>query len=451
MITTRPHTRQPSGYVARLLEDFPEALERGEVPVSIFGDDEIWLHELERIFGRTWNFIGHVSEIPNAGDYVSRHIADTPLIVTRAADGNIHALVDSCRHRGVKLCRGDKGTAASFRCPYHGWTYSNTGQLIGVPNRADGYGNGLDADKWSLQFARVDVYRGLMFATLDPHLVSLEDYLGDFRWYLDVHFALAPGGLEVVGAPLRWMIPGNWKTATENFAGDSYHTQSLHRSLFLAGIRPPTIPQSDYSVHIANCSGHAGSISRGAPDEVNYWGNGPEYERYYRESGLSAEQLDLARRSITGQGAVFPNFAWVHNSSGDDPAREQVGFFSLSLLHPTSPTTIEIVRWMLAPTGISEAEKRRIYEVSVANFGPAGIFEEDDSVVWGGIAKMGASANARASGATLNYTMGQDPGSAARLVSDWPGPGDAYSSRLEDDLMKTLLRNWHKHMTAEPA
>jgi phenylpropionate dioxygenase-like ring-hydroxylating dioxygenase large terminal subunit len=450
MITTqRPTTRQPSPYVAGLLAGFPESVERGEVPVSIFGDEEIWRLELERIFGRTWNFVAHVTEIPNPGDYVARQIADTSLIVTHGTDGVLRALVDSCRHRGVKLCRGDEGNAASFRCPYHGWTYSNSGELIGVPNRKDGYGSGLDTSKWALLEARVEVYQGLVFATLDPDSVSLEDYLGDFRWYLDLHFGIAPDGLEVAGAPLRWIIPGNWKTAMENFTGDSYHTQTLHRSIFLAGIRPPTIPQNDYSVHVTNCSGHATSISRGGPDLVHYWGNGPAYERQYRESELSPEQLDLARRSMTGQGGVFPNFSFVHNFSGDGTTGENVGFFSLSLLHPASPTTIEIVRWMLVPSSATPEEKRRIYEVSVANFGPAGIFEEDDSVVWGGVAKTGASAHARTSGAMLNYTMGMAPDSAAKLLTDWPGPGDAYSSRLEDDLMLTLLRNWHRHMASD--
>jgi phenylpropionate dioxygenase-like ring-hydroxylating dioxygenase large terminal subunit len=318
-----------------------------------------------------------------------------------------------------------------------------------VPFRAEGYGTGLDTARWALLSPRTEIYRGLIFATLDPNAVSLEEYLGDFRWYMDIHFALEPDGLEVIGAPLRWVVPGNWKIAMENSTGDSYHTASLHRSISLANLRPPTVPHSDYSVHVANCNGHGASISRSAPGEVLYWGNGPGYEKYYRESGLSAEQLDLARRSVTGQGSVYPNFTWVHNFASDEQAGDQVGFFALSVLHPTSPTTIEMVRWMLAPAGATDAEKRRIYEISVANQGPSGLFEADDSIVWSGIVKMGSSPHARMSGAMLNYEMGMDPTSAARLIPNWPGPGDVYTSRLEDDLAKMLLRNWHKLMTSD--
>ena len=370
-----------------LIQEVATGLDSGEIPLSIYGDEEIWRLELQRVFARAWIFVAHTSEIPQAGDYVSRRIADNPLIVTRDSAGDVHVMLDSCRHRGVKLCRGDIGNTPHFRCPYHGWTYRLDGALIGVPNRAEGYGDSLDAEDWGLLKARVGVYHGLIFACLDDEAPTLENYLGDFRWYLDVHFGVGGSGLQVLGPPLRWIVPGNWKTGTENFAGDSYHTQTLHRSVALAGIRPPPVAQSEHNVHVTDCGGHATSISRTPPGDSAFWGNGKNYEQYYRESALSEDQLDLARRSLTGQGVVFPNFGWVHVSAADDPAAGEGALFTIAVMQPVSPTTVEMWRWALAPASMSSEAKEEARRISIANFGSAGIFEEDDSTVWLGTAK----------------------------------------------------------------
>lgn len=431
--------------VERLLAETERGLERGETPLRLYGDPEIWDVELTRIFLRCWIFVAHESEIPAPHDYVQRSIADTPLIVTRGESGAVHVLFDSCRHRGAKLCRGDKGNAPQFRCPYHGWTYRSDGTLIGVPSRAEAYGDMALAD-WNLLSVRSESYRGLIFAVLDPNAPPLADYLGDFRWYLDIHFDLGNVGLEVVGSPLRSTVSANWKTASENFAGDSYHTNWMHRSMGMVGMRPTTMPGSPYNVHVTECGGHATSISRAEPGATTFWGNGAAYEGHYRNSGLSPEQLDIARRSVTGQGAVFPNFGWVHSIGNDDTVSENAGFFSLSLTQPRSATSLELWRWVLVPKTFDRAQRERSYSLSVASFGPAGNFEQDDTTVWSGIAAAGKSAFARIANPKLNYTMGMHGTNAARIVPDWPGPGTVYDSRLEDGVMKTMLRTWVRHM-----
>lgn len=429
----------------RTLRDMQAGLERGEVPLAIYGDPEIWRLELERIFARCWIFVGHESEIPNPGDYVSRAIADNPMIVTRDATGAIHVLLDSCRHRGVKLCRGAKGNAAQFTCPYHGWTYRSDGALIGVPNRAEGYADTLRTEEWSLLRARVGVYHGLIFACIDPDGPSLDEYLGDFRWYMDVHFGVAGEGFEVVGPPLRWVQSGNWKSASENIAGDSYHTQTLHRSVALAGLIG--VPGLAYNVHVTECSGHAGSILRTAPGETSFWGGGVDYERFYSGSRLSPAQLDLARRSIAGVGCVFPNFGWGHVGPAiEDPQKSPGSQFFVWALQPKSPSTIEVWKWILVPKAMSAEAKERCYELTVAGHGPAGIVDQDDASVFSGIASAGASTMVRQRNAQLNYAMGTPGSSVANVIADWPGPGTAIDSRFEDGVMKTVLRHWLKWM-----
>jgi len=437
-------SRHGSAEIEQLLEQMEAGLDRGEIPQRIFGDPEIWRLELRRVFARCWIFVGHETEIPQPGDYVSRAIADTPVIVTRDDEGAIHVLLDSCRHRGVRLCRGDKGSAAHFTCAYHGWTYRSDGRLIGVPNYAEAYGTSLKMDDWGLIRVRSASYQGLIFACIDPQTPSFEEYLGDFRWYVDVHFGLAPEGLEVVGAPIRWVLATNWKTGSENFAGDSYHTTMLHRSLSLAGIAPPFQPQSPYNVHVTECSGHAASIARVAPGERLFWGAGPDYERFYRGSALSAEQLDLARRSLNGQATIFPNFGLVHGPQSDELGGPPAPCFTISVLQPKSPTTVEMLRWALVPKAASREEKERIRRVTFGNHGLLGMVEQDDSSVWGGIAVGGASTAAAVLNVKLNYGMGMGTSSAgtARVVEDFPGPGLVFDTRLEDGTSKTILRRW---------
>lgn len=421
----------------------------GRIPLSLYGDPELFDLELQRVFGRCWVFVAHESELPAPGDYVLRTIGDARWIVTRDEHGKVHVLFDSCRHRGTQVCRADKGHATHFTCPYHGWTYANDGALVGVPNRRDSY-RALDEGRWSLLRAPgVDTYAGLIFACLDPKAVPLRAYLGDFAWYLDYNFAIAAGGFEVVGDPNRWLVTGNWKTAAENFAGDSYHTQTLHRSITASGIRgEPYFSRSrSFDVHVSECSGHAMSIKRAGPDDDAFWGMPPQTRTEREASGLSPEQFAMARRSVVDTGTVFPNLTLIHSEGYDDPAKPGASYLSLAQFQPRSAMQTEVWRWVLVPRNAPAAYKERAYRVAVADFGPAGNFEQDDTVVWDGIARSAGNRFARDSGADLNYEMRLPGMGELNVVRDWPGPGTVYDNRFEDDVQRTIVRHWLKLMT----
>src|SRR3712207_439673 len=81
-------------------------------------DPEVFRLELERVFSRAWLFLGHESEIPEPGDYVTRRLGLDPVIVVRGENGELSVVANTCRHRGIKLCRSDRGNASHFRCPY---------------------------------------------------------------------------------------------------------------------------------------------------------------------------------------------------------------------------------------------------------------------------------------------------------------------------------------------
>ena len=117
---------------------------RGLVSRRIFVDQDIYEQELERVFSRCWLYLGHDTQLPNPGDYFTTYMAEDPILVTRDQSGNIRAFLNSCRHRGMRVCRSDMGNAKAFSCPYHGWTYNNAGQLTGVPRYEAAYFGELD-------------------------------------------------------------------------------------------------------------------------------------------------------------------------------------------------------------------------------------------------------------------------------------------------------------------
>ena len=91
-----------------------------------YHDPEIYQRDMERVFRRHWHCIAHESVIPNVNDFEVFRIDTEQVIVTRAADGTVHAMLNVCRHRGAEVCTKPKGNARAFVCPYHAWTYGTT-------------------------------------------------------------------------------------------------------------------------------------------------------------------------------------------------------------------------------------------------------------------------------------------------------------------------------------
>ena len=104
-----------------------------EISRKVFTSEEVYQLEKEHIFGKTWLYLAHESQFKKPGDFITTFMGETPIIVAMGDDGELHANVNSCSHRGVPVCRTDMGNATRFVCPYHNWSYKPDGELAVVP------------------------------------------------------------------------------------------------------------------------------------------------------------------------------------------------------------------------------------------------------------------------------------------------------------------------------
>ena len=205
------------------------------IPFAAYTDADLHKRELERFFYRGhWCYVGLEAEIPNPGDFKRTAVGERSVILVRAEDGAIHVLENVCAHRGMAFCRARHGTVKEFVCPYHQWNYALNGDLQGVPFRRgvkqDGkVQGGMPADfrpeQNGLNKLKVAVRGGVVFASFDPAVEPLEDFLGPAitPWF-DRLFDGRP--LRILGYN-RQRIPGNWKLMQENIK-DPYHPGLLH-------------------------------------------------------------------------------------------------------------------------------------------------------------------------------------------------------------------------------
>lgn len=199
---------------------------------SLYTDPAIFALEMKRIFGRAWLFLAHESQVAAAGDFIRTRIGPEDVIVTRARDGRIHALVNRCTHRGSQICAVERGNAGGFACPYHAWTFGLDGVLNSVPHRQS-LPPGFDIKDPRLALAavpRIESYRGFVFASLAPAGESLADFLGPMTEVIDNFIDRSPlGEIEQAGGIARQEYRGNWKLHHEN-ANDTLHPGFVHES-----------------------------------------------------------------------------------------------------------------------------------------------------------------------------------------------------------------------------
>ncbi|HEX5365374.1 MAG TPA: Rieske 2Fe-2S domain-containing protein [Acidimicrobiales bacterium] len=232
---------------------------------TVYTDPTIFDAEMDRIFGRTWLYVGHESEIGQTGDYKTTHMGLHPVIVSRSEDGGIHVLYNRCTHRAATVCQYDRGNSSFFRCDYHGWTFRNDGSLIGQ-TFASGY-DPRDCDHAQFDLVRVPrvaTYRGLIFASMAEEGPTLDEHLGNAKEFIDLFVDLSPvGEIEVTSGTHRYTYAGNWKLQSENGV-DGYHPNFVHQG-FLSSASRMAGSMGDLAMKLFHDSspGHAADLGNG--------------------------------------------------------------------------------------------------------------------------------------------------------------------------------------------
>jgi PAH dioxygenase large subunit len=414
--------------------------DEGEVSRRIFVDDHVYREELERLFARSWLFVAHESELPSTGDYVTRSTGEDPVIVSRAEDGTIRVLLNACRHRGMQVCRADLGNTSHFRCPYHGWTYKNTGQLIGVPAHKEAYGGKLDRGRLGLvEPPHVRLHRGLVFVNWDPDARPLEEELGEMDWYLQILFNRTPAGMEVVGPPQRWEAQMNWKLGADNFSGDGYHVAMLHRHAIELGIFGGG-SMVGHTIHTRN--GHTVRFQNPPPgvELPPFLALPPELIELVRKQ-LTPEQQEVISNITVVHGNVFPNLSFVDGLLSSEAGAAPVSFLNVRQWQPKGPLTTEILSWILVEKEAPAWWKEESGTTFVRTHGVSGTFDQDDLEVWSNITRANRGVIARRH--SFNYEMGLE---TAELDESWPGPGRAFNADYNEANQRAFYRRWLQSM-----
>lgn len=187
---------------------------------AFYTSEAVFKADFEQVIARKWIVAGHVSRVPNRGDYFLFRIGAEQIIVIREDAESVRAFFNVCRHRGSTICAADSGNAPRLVCPYHAWTFGLDGRLLAarlMPDDFDKAENGLFA-------CHVRVFHGLIFINLsEGEPDDFDATFGDMGPILDYH-GIADARIAHAGS---YPTDANWKLVVENFF-ECYHCVPSH-------------------------------------------------------------------------------------------------------------------------------------------------------------------------------------------------------------------------------
>ena len=392
------------------------------VDTRAYTDGDIFQAEMQRIFERTWVYVGHESEVEKPGDFKTTTVGRNPVILSRAQrDGKLYVLLNACRHRGNAVARESYGSGRHFRCPYHGWVYSGSGELTAVTNPR-GYPPEFAKELGGLIQVRSETYRGLVFASFNEEVAPLVEHLGPVRKYIDLWADLSPDPEFQVARPHHYAFQGNWKFQAEN-AVDGWHARFVHESAFQT---------------VAEFGGPAAN-TRSVVGRTRGFDRGfAILERPGIHQGMSTQQLDTYRGELARRHSpertellwhvrhifLFPNVVLFDNL--------------IRVIHPFSIEETIVTSQPLIARGLpEECNRTRLLELQ-SRLATAGMVSLDDLEIFS--SNQTGLRGDRMRHVVLSHGMAQDQ----RL----DGGGELVGEDTSELPQRSLYRQWSRLMEA---
>jgi benzoate/toluate 1,2-dioxygenase alpha subunit len=344
---------------------------------DIFTDREIFELEMKHIWEGNWVYLAHETQIPNKNDYLTGYIGRQPILIARNRNGELNAFINACSHRGAMLCRYKRGNKSTYTCPFHGWTFNNSGKLLKVKD-PEGAGYPATFNKNGshdlTKVARFDSYRGFLFGSLNTDVKPLKEHLGEATKIIDMVVDQSPEGLEVLRGSSSYIYDGNWKLQTENGA-DGYHVSAVHWNYAATTSRRKQATQPD-SVRAMDAGGWAKqgggfySFENGHLLLWTTWAN-PEDRPLYEKREELIQKFGQARADwMIGRSrnlCLYPNVYLMDQFSSQ-----------IRMYRPIAVDKTEVTIYCIAPRGESpDARARRIRQYEDF-FNASGMATPDD-------------------------------------------------------------------------
>ncbi|WP_372844285.1 Rieske 2Fe-2S domain-containing protein, partial [Psychrobacter sp.] len=345
---------------------------------SAFTNEELFELEMKYIFESNWVYLAHESQVPDNNDYYTSYIGRQPVILARNKEGELHCMINSCSHRGAQLCRHKKGNKATYTCPFHGWTFNNSGKLLKVKDpRHAGYPECFNKEgSHDLKQVKMANYKGFIFASLNDDVQPIEDWLGGSTKILDMIVNQSPEGLEVLRGTSTYTFDGNWKLQAENGA-DGYHVSAVHWNYAATTARrkeAEAVKEDNIKAMNAGKWGRQGggfySFENGHMLLWTQWENPQDRPNYaYRDEYVASYGEAMADWMIERSRnlCLYPN-VYIMDQFGSQ----------IRMLRPIAVDKTEVSIWCIAPKGESDESRARRIRQYEDFFNVTGMATPDD-------------------------------------------------------------------------
>lgn len=375
--------------------DFAALANERAVHRSVYTDPAVFAAEQERIFRRAWLYVGHESQVPEAGSWLLTRLGPDEMILMRGEGGDLSLLHNRCPHRGARLVSVERGRSRQLNCPYHAWSFDASGRLTGLP-LPEGYPADYLRDIGLRDIARaprVESYRGFVFASHAADGPPLSDFLEGIALAIDNLVDRAPAGrVTQIGGALRMVYRGNWKLFMEN-AVDLVHPGFVHASAVAAarsdrdaaslpgvtgqvvqmqlanGLRPAE--WDELSIH-GFSGGHVSMDSFYRQGVIAAQRDDPVFQRYF-EALADANGETRAREILAVD--RFNNLIWPNVSINSR-------FQAMRVVQPLAPDLTQVTSWCFALDGAPADMTRLALRFLTAAASPASLVAADDLEVF---------------------------------------------------------------------